>query len=196
MNLGKPILEELFNKQIRFRIPVFQRHYVWNEQDQLIPLWDDFLNKYRERLNKHKIHPHYTGSIVLFHENTTTSTLSTYSVIDGQQRLTTFQIFIAAFREVCRKHLGDESLINELDKFLFNEKSFGDKDYELQKFKLEPTKFNKEVFNTIIGNTYEKVEELLVAPILTEHGIGHKTYRQVAKARNKMLGAYLFFTTS
>ena len=193
MNLGKPILEELFNKQIRFRIPVFQRHYVWNEQDQLIPLWDDFLNKYHERLNKHKIHPHYTGSIVLFHENTTTSTLSTYSVIDGQQRLTTFQLFIAAFREVCRKHLGDESLIKELDKFLLNEKSFGDKDYELQKFKLEPTKFNKEVFNTIIGNTYDKVDELLVAPVLTEYGIGHKTYRQVAKARNKMLGAYLFF---
>ena len=42
MNLGKPILEELFYKQIRFRIPVFQRHYVWNEQEQLMPLWDDF----------------------------------------------------------------------------------------------------------------------------------------------------------
>jgi RNA binding exosome subunit len=66
MNLGKPILEELFNKQIRFRIPVFQRHYVWNEQDQLMPLWEDFLNKYNERLSKKKIHPHYTGSIVLF----------------------------------------------------------------------------------------------------------------------------------
>ena len=193
MNLGKPILEELFNKQIRFKIPVFQRHYVWNEQEQLMPLWEDFVNKYNERLNKHKIHPHYTGSIVLFHENTTTSTLSTYSVIDGQQRLTTFQIFIAAFREVSRQHLGDESLIKELDKFLFNEKSFGDKDYELQKFKLEPTKFNKDLFNIIIGNTYEKVDELLVAPILSEYGIGYKTYRQVAKSRNKMLGAYLFF---
>jgi len=193
MNLGKPILEELFNKQIRFRIPVFQRHYVWNEQDQLMPLWEDFLNKYNERQSKKKIHPHYTGSIVLFHENTTTSTLSSYSVIDGQQRLTTFQIFIAAFREVCRKHLNDENLIKELDKFLFNEKSFGDKDYELQKFKLEPTKFNKEIFNTIISNTYEKVDELLVLPVLSEYGIGHKTYRQVAKNRNKLLGAYLFF---
>ena len=193
MNLGKPILEELFNKQIRFRIPVFQRHYVWNEQEQLIPLWNDFINKYSERVNKHKIHPHYTGSIVLFHESTTTSTLSTYSVIDGQQRLTTFQIFIASFREVCRKYLGDESLIKELDKFLFNEKSFGDKDYEKQKFKLEPTKFNKDIFNIILGNTYEKIEELFITPILSEHGIGHKTYRQVAKSRNKMLGAYLFF---
>lgn len=193
MNLGKPILEELFNKQIRFRIPVFQRHYVWNEQEQLMPLWDDFLNKYNERLNKNKYHPHYTGSIVLFHESTTTSTLSTYSVIDGQQRLTTFQIFIAAFREVCRIHLGEESLIKELDKFLFNDKSFGDKDYEMQKYKLEPTKFNKDVFYTIISNTYEKVDELLVRPVLSEYGIGHKTYRQVAKSRNKILGAYLFF---
>lgn len=193
MNLGKPILEELFNKQIRFRIPVFQRHYVWNEQDQLMPLWEDFLNKYNERKSKKKIHPHYTGSIVLFHENTTTSTLSSYSVIDGQQRLTTFQIFIAAFREVCRKHLNDENLIKELDKFLFNEKSYGDKDYELQKFKLEPTKFNKEIFNTIISNTYDKVDELLVLPVLAEYGIGHKTYRQIAKNRNKLLAAYLFF---
>ena len=34
MNLGKPKLEDLFNKQIKFRIPVFQRHYVWNELEQ------------------------------------------------------------------------------------------------------------------------------------------------------------------
>jgi uncharacterized protein with ParB-like and HNH nuclease domain len=193
MNLGKPILEELFNKQIRFKIPVFQRHYVWNEQEQLMPLWDDFLNKYNERISKKKIHPHYTGSIVLFHENTTTSTLSTYSVIDGQQRLTTFQIFIAAFREISRKYLGDENLIKELDKFLFNEKSFGDNDYESQKYKLEPTKFNKGIFNTIISSPYDKVDEQLVLPVLFEYGIGPKTYRQVAKNRNKILGAYLFF---
>lgn len=193
MNLGKPILEELFNKQIRFKIPVFQRHYVWNEHDQLIPLWEDFINKFNERIGNKKIHPHYTGSIVLFHENTSTNTLSTYSVIDGQQRMTTFQLFIAAFREVCREQLEDESLIKELDKFLFNEKSFGDKDYEKQKYKLEPTKFNKEVFQIIISNTYEKVEELLILPVLAEYGVGPRTFKQVAKNRNKMLGAYVFF---
>ncbi len=193
MNLGIRILEELLNKQIRFVIPVFQRHYVWNEQDQLMPLWDDFINKFNERQNKQKIHPHYTGSIVLFHENTSTSTLSTYNVIDGQQRLTTFQLFIASFREVCRKHLDDESLIKELNKYLFNDKSFGDKDYENQKYKLEPTKLNKEIFKSIVGNTYEEVEELHINPVLTERGIGPKSYRNVAKERNRILGAYIFF---
>lgn len=193
MNLGKPILEELLNKQIRFKIPVFQRHYVWNEQDQWMPLWEDFINKFNERQNGQKIHPHYTGSIVLFHENTTTSTLSTYNVIDGQQRLTTFQLFITAFREVCRNHLEEESLTKELDKYLFNDRSFGDKDYENQKFKLEPTKFNKEIFKSIVGNTYEKVEELHILPVLREFGVGPKSYRNIAKARNKILGAYIFF---
>ena len=193
MNLGKPILEELLNKQIRFKIPVFQRHYVWNEQDQWMPLWEDFINKFNERQNKQRIHPHYTGSIVLFHENTNTSTLSTYNVIDGQQRLTTFQLFIASFREVCRKHLDDDSLIKELDKYLFNEKSFGDRDYESQKYKLEPTKFNKEIFKSIVGNTYEKVEEEHITPVLNEHGIGPKSYRNIAKGRNRILGAYIFF---
>lgn len=193
MNLGKPLLEELFNKQIRFRIPVFQRHYVWNEQEQWKPLWDDFLNKVNERLNKQKIHAHYTGSIVLFQESTTTSTVSTYSVIDGQQRLTTFQLFIAAFREICRKHLNDDSLIKELEKFLFNDKSFGDTDYEDQKFKLEPTKFNKDIFKVVVSKTYDEVYSELIRPVLHEYGIGPKSYRAVAKSRNNILGAYIYF---
>lgn len=193
MNLGKPYLEDLFNKQIRFVIPVFQRHYVWNETEQWAPLWEDFLNKFNERINNQKYHSHYTGSIVLYHESTTTSTISTYSVIDGQQRLTTFQLFIAAFREVCRKFLEDESLIKELNKFLLNDKSFGDKNYDKQKFKLVPTKFNKEVFMTILTSTYDEVEEILIRPILHEYGYGHKTYRDEAKRRSRILAAYLFF---
>lgn len=193
MNLGKPHLEDLFNKQIRFQIPVFQRHYVWNEQDQWQPLWDDFRNKLKERSNKNKNHPHYTGSIVLFQESTTTSSVSTYNVIDGQQRLTTFQLFITAFREICRKHVGDESLLNDLSKFLFNDKVYGQTDYDNQKHKLEPTKFNNEEFKLILDHTYEEVEEHLISPILEEHGIGWKTYRNVAKRRYRMLAAYLFF---
>jgi uncharacterized protein with ParB-like and HNH nuclease domain len=193
MNLNKPKLEELFNKQIKFRIPVFQRHYVWDEQNQWQPLWDDFLNKFNERKNGNKNHPHYTGSIVLYQELTTTSSVSTYNVIDGQQRLTTFQLFIAAFREVCRKYVGDESLLNDLNKLLFNDKFYGQTDYENQKFKLEPTKFNKDVFNLILDHNYEEVKKKLVTPILEEYGFGHKTYIAEAKKRDRMLAAYLFF---
>lgn len=193
MNLAKPHLEDLFNKQIRFRIPVFQRHYVWNEQDQWQPLWNDFINKLSERNNGNKLHPHYTGSIVLFQENTTTSTVTTYNVIDGQQRLTTFQLFIAAFREICRKHVGDENLLNDLEKLLFNDKVYGQTDHESQKHKLEPTKFNNEEFKIILDHTFQGVEDLCINPILNEYGFGVKTFRNEAKRRYRMLSAYLFF---
>lgn len=193
MNLGKPRLEDLFNKQIKFRIPVFQRHYVWNETDQWQPLWDDFINKFNERSNQNKNHPHYTGSIVLFQEATTTSSVSTYSVIDGQQCLTTFQLFVTAFREICRKHVGDKDLLNDLEKLLFNDKVYGQKDYENQKHKLVPTKFNNEEFKIILDNTFDEVQELLVNPILNEYGFGWKTYKNEAKRRYRMLSAYLFF---
>ena len=193
MNLNKPFLEDLFNKQIRFQIPVFQRHYVWNEQDQWQPLWDDFLNKFNERSNGNKNNPHYTGSIVLFQESTTTSSVATYSVIDGQQRLTTFQLFVSAFREICRKNVGEESLLNDLNKLLFNDRVYGQTNFDDQKYKLEPTKFNNEEFKSILNNTYADVEELLIDPIFHEYGIGWKTYRKEAKARYRMLAAYLFF---
>lgn len=193
MQLNKPLLEDLFNKQIRFQIPVFQRHYVWNEQDQWQPLWDDFSNKLNERRNGNKIHPHYTGSIVLFQEQTTTSSVTTYSVIDGQQRLTTFQLFVTAFREICRKNVGDENLLNDLNKLLYNDKVYGQENYDEHKNKLEPTRFNNEEFKLILDHTYEEVVEKLINPILNEYGIGKKTYRDVAKKRFRMLAAYLFF---
>lgn len=75
MNLGKPLLEELLNKQIRFKIPVFQRHYVWNEQDQWMPLWEDFINKFNERQNKQK------NSSTLYRFNCTFSRKYNYKYI-------------------------------------------------------------------------------------------------------------------
>jgi len=193
MTLTQPLLGEIFSRQIRLRIPVFQRHYVWNEQGQWQPLWDDFLNKLNEHLSGRVFHHHYTGSLVVYKEDTPMSSATVYSIIDGQQRLTTFQLFIAAFREACRKNECDEDLIAELNKLLFNDKSYGDKDYEKQKFKLEPTKFNKEDFIAIVTSDYQQIEREQVEVFRQEQGVGEKTYRQVAKNRKRILAAYLFF---
>lgn len=193
METQKPILGGLLNKQIRYVIPVFQRHYVWTEEYQWKPLWEDIQNKIEDRINKKKIHPHYTGSIVLNQEIVTTDILSTYCVIDGQQRLTTFQLFLIAFREVCRKLENNEVLLGTINKFIFNEPAYGDNNYDLQKYKLIPTKFDIETFKDIADLTYEELFQKRLQPILDEHGIGPKTYRQEAKRRNVIMGAYLFY---
>ena len=37
-------LKALFQGDVRYIIPTFQRPFVWNQDDQLDPLWDDARN--------------------------------------------------------------------------------------------------------------------------------------------------------
>ena len=51
----------------RFVVPLFQRPYVWNEENQWEPLWNDVV-RVAERLLKQpsgKHYPHFLGAVVL-----------------------------------------------------------------------------------------------------------------------------------
>lgn len=64
-------------------IPFFQRPYVWGEE-QLERFFDDLKNSYINGT------PHFLGSVILKDLGDEES----FSLIDGQQRLTTFSVFI------------------------------------------------------------------------------------------------------
>ena len=96
-------LEDVYNKKI-FRIPDYQRGYAWGEK-QLIDFWDDLINLDGNRL-------HYTGvlSIKPVQEEKWQSwdderwliekrKFIPYSIVDGQQRLTTTSIFLQCLVE-------------------------------------------------------------------------------------------------
>lgn len=72
----------------KFRIPIYQRNYSWNTKDQCQQLWDDlvFINNENKR-------NHFFGSIVTASDP---SGDKTRIVIDGQQRLTTITLLLAA----------------------------------------------------------------------------------------------------
>ena len=76
--LGKP--------GVRFAIPVFQRVYSWTSR-QCEELWDDCLRAGRTG------EPHFMG-MVLFTPDV--DTVGLLDVIDGQQRLTTLSLLVAA----------------------------------------------------------------------------------------------------
>ncbi|MCX7166591.1 MAG: DUF262 domain-containing HNH endonuclease family protein [Rhodocyclales bacterium] len=105
--MEKPIsLEDLFQKKI-FRIPDYQRGYAW-QKEQLRAFWEDLAN-----LKEGK--SHYTGVLTLKKVSCASVRNDTkeywlvndhayrlYHVVDGQQRLTTFVIFIQAFADLFR----------------------------------------------------------------------------------------------
>lgn len=94
----------LFSGPVQFEIPVYQRHYVWNEEDQWEPLWQDIIEiievnaKVEEAYNRSS---HFTGAIVTRHLPVKIGEIPRYEIIDGQQRLTTFQIILCAIADVC-----------------------------------------------------------------------------------------------
>lgn len=70
-------------------IPFFQRGYVWDQNN-----WDDLLQNLLD--NKQS---HFLGSIILKHIKTPSGDPPRWSVIDGQQRLTTLSILMRACYE-------------------------------------------------------------------------------------------------
>ena len=78
----------------RLVVPLFQRPYVWNEENQWEPLWNDVV-RVTDRLlanPNHKHFPHFLGAVVLQQVQNTVGTMQERTIIDGQQRLTTLQI--------------------------------------------------------------------------------------------------------
>jgi uncharacterized protein with ParB-like and HNH nuclease domain len=41
MKPDKSSIHDLFQKERRYTVPLYQRAYVWNEDEQWQPLWDD-----------------------------------------------------------------------------------------------------------------------------------------------------------
>lgn len=78
-------------------VPLFQRPYVWDEADQWLPLWQDIARLAELRLKDPYTQPsHFLGAVVLQAVDGQHGAVPAKNVIDGQQRLTTLQLFIDA----------------------------------------------------------------------------------------------------
>jgi len=89
---------DLFEKQRRYLVPIFQRGYVWTKEQQWEPLWEDISDQARlvqrhEGSSRNTIRKHFLGTIVLSHVPTVIKQVPSSEIIDGQQRLLTLQVF-------------------------------------------------------------------------------------------------------
>lgn len=103
----------LFDKDVRYLIPIFQRNYKWDESGQWAPLWTDLSNVAQDVLEMGEtgeIPDHFMGAIVCEQLQVYGRDAQAVSVIDGQQRLTTLALFIAAILQVANaRGLNDDA---------------------------------------------------------------------------------------
>ena len=97
MNLTFPPLKQ-------WVVPSYQRNYVWTEDGQWKPLWEDLM-ALTERVRDADsagadAEPHFLGTIISKYSPgyKRGGVINYWSVVDGQQRLTTVQLLLAAAR--------------------------------------------------------------------------------------------------
>lgn len=104
-------LLKFLRKSPQFVIPIYQRNYSWTET-QCRQLWADLIRAGRDD----KVNAHFIGSIVYVERGlSTVTTEEALLVIDGQQRLTTSTLLIAALAQ----HFEDNNVAELLDAFSF-----------------------------------------------------------------------------
>lgn len=94
----------IFNMPQHLTVPVYQRPYVWTEDEQWAPLWADI-----RRITEHRLDSptstvsHFLGAVVTQDATAGPVGVQEYEIVDGQQRLTTLQLVLdataAAFEE-------------------------------------------------------------------------------------------------
>lgn len=137
----------LFQLPRRYVIPLYQRRYVWTKDKQWAPLWLDISRRAEEELADPKtVKPHFLGAVVLAQVPTYGRELQTFDVIDGQQRLTTFQLFLAAFRDVaCEMNL---NVHKDLSSITLNDAYLKEPHHA---YKVWPTLFDQPGFTRVLA---------------------------------------------
>ncbi|WQY38106.1 DUF262 domain-containing protein [Helicobacter pylori] len=129
-----------------YQIPTYQRPYQWTEEN-CEKLLDDLLSSYE----CYKESDYFCGSLVLIAIGTDSETnATTYDIVDGQQRLSTFILLAKVLVTLYDKVLNDK-VLNKTSRELL-EKSLGDTDGEKRK---------RLIFNTIGLNAKDDFQDAL-----------------------------------
>ena len=184
----------LFEDRQQYLIPLFQRGYVWTLSDQVYPLWEDLMDRTDAvaefHANAEKIggaaklramRKHFLGTVVIGSaKGGSSDTIAAREVIDGQQRITTLQILLLAFRDVI-KALDDEALTDDLKKLTRNVGKYKDSGNHL---KVWPTNVGRDIMLSLVElGSIEAVSERY--PV--------KGPNKARYERPLMVQAYLFF---
>lgn len=119
-------LTTLFETEVSYRIPQFQRPYAWRRTKQWEPLWDDVRKKCERIIDNgenSEVLPHFMGAIVLQPRSHTTGEVIQSLVVDGQQRLTTLQLLIKAAEEALQS-VNETVRAHRLRKLTINSENF------------------------------------------------------------------------
>jgi hypothetical protein len=153
MKAGPVEIGTLLQNRNRYCVPIYQRHYVWNREKQWEPFWQDIRTKAVERLaGRERRFSHFMGAVVLeSRAKPSVKQVPSFQVVDGQQRLTTFQLFLTAARHYAQS-IGHETTVGNITRYVLNSDPQLMEDADIEIYKVWPTESNRKLFVDIISS--------------------------------------------
>lgn len=179
-------LDIVLKERQQWVVPVYQRHYSWksDDEEQIPNLWEDLRDQTLMVLDGRKPFPHYFGAIIYSQPaKQPFGAVTQRHLVDGQQRITTFQLVLAALRESARDmkiELGD--VINA---YLFNDISKSMTDPERERFKLWPSNYDRSLYKNIVSSTPNELRK-------KEGNYFYKNGSLIKGSAPKLLRAFLY----
>ncbi len=151
-------VQQVFQDRKQYKVPFYQRAYVWTLEKQWPLLWADIEDKADERLAGTTPAPHFLGAIVVEPQDKVgLRGVDTLHIIDGQQRLTTLQYILAGIRLATRE-LKIADYDSYLEDVLDNPNPSTMANAEVEVFKVWPTFSDQKAF--IASMTADKLATL------------------------------------
>lgn len=164
---------DVFGLSQHLNVPLYQRRYVWDEAEQWGPLWDDVRRTAELRAAGRTTATHFLGAIVLQSLSQRVGEVQQWSVVDGQQRLTTLQLLMDATAAQLEDR-GQQRLANRLRRLTHNdEDDVAERDNLL---KLRHSNADQAAY-----------AEVMEAPAPVDHGL-------LTDAASKFIRAHAYFS--
>jgi hypothetical protein len=153
-------VQQIFQDRRQYRVPFYQRAYVWTKANQWSRLWEDIRDKADALLQGDDPVAHFMGAVVLEQQQKPGLLgVERLHIIDGQQRLTTLQYVLAALQHILRQ-LEQPALLPLVDGCLVNGNPDTMEEKEVERFKLWPTFRDRDQF--VSGMTATTTEDFRV----------------------------------
>ncbi len=192
MKAGPVEIGTLLQNRNRYCVPIYQRHYVWDREKQWEPFWQDIRTKAIERLaGRERRFSHFMGAIVLeSRAKPSVKQVPSFQVVDGQQRLTTFQLFLTAARHYAQL-ICHESAVGNITRYVLNSDPHLMEDADIEIYKVWPTQSNRKLFVDIVASENRPA----LRKIYSEHWYANARRDQVKDYSSipSMLRAYSYF---
>ncbi|MFN3717362.1 MAG: DUF262 domain-containing protein [Rhizobium rhizophilum] len=153
MKAGPVEIGTLLQNRNRYCVPIYQRRYVWTKNKQWEPFWQDIRTKAIERLaGRERRFSHFMGAVVLeSRAKPSVRQVPSFQVVDGQQRLTTFQMFLTAARHYAQR-IGYSTASSNIQRFVMNSDPQLMEQADVEVYKVWPTQGDREIFIDIVSS--------------------------------------------